>query len=197
MRLKWSMSISSRASFWPTIWCRPTSSRIAVQAAAVRQAGQVVGAHQLLGHRQLAAGLAQGVEGLHQVFVAAAQALHQLVLAGDQVGKAALHEARDHGRLALQQALERRLGDLVQHAGGLDHGMREALVVADEYRQLAEVLAGAEQLVGQAVVEAQAHFAGIDQEHALGAVAARNSSSPGQHRAADADAGEHMLFVIR
>ena len=167
---------------------------VAVQAAAVGQAGQVVGAHQLLGDGEFGAGLAQGVQRLHQVFVAALEVLDQLVLAGDQVGEAALHEAGDVGRLALDQGLEGLLGDLVKHAGGFGDGAREALVAADEHRQLAEVLAGAEQLVGQAVVEAEPHFAGINKEHALRRLAAPEELLAGQHGPTDPGAGKDAEF---
>ena len=168
---------------------------VAVKATTVGQAGQVVGAHQLLGHCELAAGLAQGVERLQRVFVAARVALDQLVLAGHQVGEAALHEARSHGGFALEQGLEGLLGHFVEHARGFGHRAGEALVAADEDRQLTEVLARTKQLVGQAVVETQAHFAGIDQEHALRVFAAPEQLLARQHRPADGDRRQHPELV--
>ena len=68
---------------------------------------------------------------------------------------------------------------------------------ADEHRQLAEVLAWAQQLVGQAVVEAQADFAGVDQEHALRGFTAAEEFFAGQHGAADAGGRQDAELVGR
>ena len=98
-------------------------------------------------------------------------------------------------RFLFDQRLEGGLGDFIKHARGFGHGAGETLVAADEHRQFTEVLARPKHLVGQAVVETQAHFAGIHQEHALRVFAAFEQLLARQHRPADADRSQHPEFV--
>ena len=108
-----------------------------------------------------------------------------------------LHEARDDRRLLIEQSLESLATDFVEHARRFDHGAGRTLVLADEYGQLAEVLSGPEQFVGQPIVEAESHLAGIDQVHAAGGIAAQEQFLARQDSATDRHAGERALFFRR
>ena len=74
----------------------------------------------------------------------------------------------------------------------------ETLVLAEEYRKLAEVMPGAEHFVGQSVLETQAHFGRVDQEQAVAIVAAVEQSLARQRGAGHAYASQELpLFSIK
>ncbi len=103
--LKRSQSTSSRPSRRQHAVARGSPAG-AGEAAAVVQAGELVGADQLLGLVELVRGGAQAVQRGLQVLVAAAQAADQALLVGDHAHDGAAQEVRDQPRVALDQTLE-------------------------------------------------------------------------------------------
>ncbi len=109
-----------------------------VEPAPVAKAGELVGLHETLRGRELRLRLAQRIERDHEVFVAALEALNELLLARDEIRERAAHEAREQRGLADDEIVERLILDDDERARRKRDRVRDARVIADEERELAE-----------------------------------------------------------
>ena len=93
-----------------------------IQTAAVGEAGQLVGAHQMVRGGELRLRLAQRIERDQQIFIAAFQMRDQLLFAGDEIRERTAHEGGEDRGLGFEQMIERRIFDEAQRARRVRNG---------------------------------------------------------------------------